>query len=72
MHAVKQWLSYPDPWMYAVVIYVFTIGVVAGFALGRMPRKPRDLKAVEPPADMPPPPEQVPDHVPFEWQYSVH
>lgn len=65
-----EWFGYIDPWLVVLVIYVFMLGGIGGWAICQVTHKQRGIEVDRPITDnlpMPPPPIVVPDHVPDGW-----
>lgn len=59
MHAIKEWLSYPDPWLCVLTAYVFVLGGIGGWAICQVTHKQRGIEVDRPITDIlpvPPPP----------------
>jgi len=75
MHAAAEYLKLIDPRLLALVLYVFLLGGIGGWAVCQVTHKQRGIEVDRPITDnlsMPPPPVVVPDHVPEEWDDEVN
>lgn len=70
---MSDWLSNIDPVLAGLVLFVFAMGVLAGWAICQLTHKQKGIEVDRPVTDvlpMPPPPVVVPDTVPDEWTDS--
>jgi hypothetical protein len=70
MHAAAEYLKLIDPRLLALVLYMFLLGGIGGWAVCQVTHKQRGIEVDRPITDnlpMPPPPIVVPDHVPEGW-----